>query len=180
MPASSVPRICCRPHLTLNGCISCAQLYYERGTEFDPANANCMGNFASFCFRVKNDVQKANELFTRALKQQPDHVNNLCKYATFLTKSTAKAKEHARKFLQQQEALGLVIPGHSSEASADDEQRQIQDAVEALLTRACALQPTNATALSVCMRRVICSNPMWPLLIIVASGLHTCRTLPTF
>lgn len=51
-----------------------------------------MGNFASFCFRVNNDVEKANALFTQALKQQPDHVNNLCKYATFLSKTTANAR----------------------------------------------------------------------------------------
>ena len=68
------------------------QLYYQRGVVFDPTNANCVGNFASFCFRVNNDVERANELFTQALKQQPDHVNNLCKYATFLTKTTANAR----------------------------------------------------------------------------------------
>ena len=152
-----------------------------------------MGNFASFCFRVNNDVEKANALFTQALKQQPDHVNNLCKYATFLSKTTANArvsifllhvcpnasshvwykwfttnlsavsccgagKAHAKKFLEQQEAIGLApssvdrrgkLRGETN--AADDEKRQIDDAIEALLTRACALEPFNATALSVCI-----------------------------
>eukprot|EP00750_Incisomonas_marina_P030642 INCI7632.2.p1 GENE.INCI7632.2~~INCI7632.2.p1 ORF type:complete len:644 (+),score=120.65 INCI7632.2:1790-3721(+) len=137
------------------GEMSRAQLYYQRGVVFDPTNVNCMGNFASFCFRVNNDVEKANALFTQALKQQPDHVNNLCKYATFLSKTTANARAHAKKFLEQQEAIGLApssvdrrgkLRGETN--AADDEKRQIDDAIEALLTRACALEPFNATALS--------------------------------
>lgn len=112
-----------------------------------------MGNFASFCFRVKNDVEKANALFTQALKQQPDHVNNLCKYATFLTKTSANARAHAAKFLKQQDALGVPIQLSSKDgggrAMGGDHNSDIEDAIEALLTRACALQPSNATALSV-------------------------------
>lgn len=109
-----------------------------------------MGNFASFCFRVNNNVEKANQLFIQALKLQPDHVNNLCKYATFLTKTVTAHK----KALQKPQPLSVLanaadLSKPAAVDAANGEGRTIEDAIEELLQRACALEPTNATALSV-------------------------------
>lgn len=89
--------------------------------------------------RIVCSVEKANVLFTRALKAQPDHVNNLCKYATFL----AKTIMHVTNQKIQSIAVG-------SSSAGVDRKAQIENTIESMLQRACTLEPSNATALSVC------------------------------
>ena len=52
----------------------------------DPSHANCLGNFATFLWKVRGRLEAGEAMLKRAMKQDPTHANNLSKMASLLKK----------------------------------------------------------------------------------------------
>jgi len=76
-----------------------AELYYVRGLKMDPNHVNCLGNFSTFLWRVRGEMEKAEALLDRAIHLDDTHINNLCKMASLL-KKLGKYDRCERTFLR--------------------------------------------------------------------------------
>ena len=50
----------------------------------DPSNGAALGNYATLMYTVRGDYDVAEAMYSRALLLDPDNVDNLLNYATFL------------------------------------------------------------------------------------------------
>ena len=87
-----------------------AEIYFKRGLEVDPSNADLLGNYSSFCYRQLGNVTLAIEFMKKALEIAPKHCNNLSKYATLLKQRGPAFYDDA----EEQYKLACEQPGASA------------------------------------------------------------------
>jgi len=113
----------------------------------NPTNANVLGNYVLFLKNIRQDYDRAEEIYEQALKADPNNASILGNYAFFLT-DIRRDHDRAEKLYTQALAIDpnntTVLCNY---ATLLTHIRRDHDRAEKLYTQALAIDPNNTTVL---------------------------------
>jgi Tfp pilus assembly protein PilF/MinD-like ATPase involved in chromosome partitioning or flagellar assembly len=127
-----------------------AEVLFKRAMEVDPNDAVHIGNYATFRWKERKDLEEAEVLYKRAMKADPNHADILGNYASFRCDEW-KDLEGAEVLYKR--AID-ADPNHANNlgnyASFRWNERKDLKGAEALYKRAMEADPNHADSLSNC------------------------------
>jgi len=124
-----------------------AEQYYQKAIEMNPNNATHLGNYATFLYDVKKDMEGAEVYYLKALEAEPNNAIQLGNYASFLQdvkKDYEGAEVYYLKSLKADPNIAIHMGNY---ASFLYEVKKDYEGAEAYFLKALEAEPNNAIQL---------------------------------